>query len=694
MTRADLIRRGNIITTEYFAGSTVGRYLGNGRFGAILSETGLNLSPAQENSKKNRSFFNHMIHWGRFRFFSKHVQQNTSADYILPLFRVFWEEEWSEIRNYSQLHEMYDGVLTTVFRADKAQCVQVINWFDGEQRDMACIMIDIAAEADFEKKIRLEALEKIIPFAYVCTDERNQSVQFRAYGGGWKMSVVCEDTVNDSRTDVYIRSSMEVQVCRTGLSFTAKPGRNYLYVSIGTPVPGVSAEDSLERTKKAWHRAWESIGWLDYQDDEVQKVWVRSMAYLMSSYDADCEYIQPANSMGLNGFPYNFVPDMENAAPAMQLLGRNDIVMHWVEILAGEIEGMRAYTRRLWPEAEGVFPPWELNFGPVEGYHYPHVPVIYCYESHNAGYLSRLAMEAAEYSGDKAWAEKYAYPIIRECAVFFRKFCFKEADGLWHLTWYPCMGRDEAGGVNKDDYLCTLITAKYSFRAAIRCGLDEDGAFQKILDEGLAFESLLSERGTYHTCRGADDFGKQKHPVQLEGIACFPTESGPLPAEVQAYRLRHDITDGAKTPWFLGWTLAQLLIADTNMKEPGQWAYDWSLLLPSKNTDDNWVQFYESSGAVRSAFYLVTHAMILQSLVRNCVNDYWGSLDIAACLPEDASVRFGNIRTRLGVTVSGQVENGKAAGSIVAWRDCTFRMGEETLNMKKGETKEFCLMVR
>lgn len=88
-------------------------------------------------------------------------------------------------------------------------------------------------------------------------------------------------------------------------------------------------------------------------------------------------------------------------------------------------------------------------------------------------------MEAAEYSGDKAWAEKYAYPIIRECAVFFRKFCFKEADGLWHLTWYPCMGRDEAGGVNKDDYLCTLITAKYSFRAAIRCGLDEDGAFQK-----------------------------------------------------------------------------------------------------------------------------------------------------------------------------------------------------------------------
>lgn len=36
MNRAELIRRGNIITTMYTTDNTVGRYLGNGRFGAIM----------------------------------------------------------------------------------------------------------------------------------------------------------------------------------------------------------------------------------------------------------------------------------------------------------------------------------------------------------------------------------------------------------------------------------------------------------------------------------------------------------------------------------------------------------------------------------------------------------------------------------------------------------------------------------
>lgn len=273
--------------------------------------------------------------------------------------------------------------------------------------------------------------------------------------------------------------------------------------------------------------------------------------------------------------------------------------------------------------------------------------------------------------------------------MFFRKFCFKEEDGFWHLRWYPCMGRDEAGGVNKDDYLCTLLTAKYSFQAAIRYGLDEGGAYQKILSEGLAFESLLSERGTYHTCRGADDFGKQKHPVQLEGISCFPTESEALEAEVQAYKLRHEITDGINVPIFWGWTVAQLLIADTNMKDYSGWAYDWSLIGPSQNTDEDWVQLYESSNAITSAFYVATHGMVLQSLIRNCVNDYWGSLDIASCLPKNASVRFGNIKTRLGVTVSGKTGDGRAAGTIVADRDTVFRFRNREIHMKRGEEMEF-----
>ena len=70
MNRAEAVRRGNIISTCWNGEHTVGCYLGNGRFGAILSGLGLNLHPEFQ---KDRSFgpshFKHMDHWGRFRFF-------------------------------------------------------------------------------------------------------------------------------------------------------------------------------------------------------------------------------------------------------------------------------------------------------------------------------------------------------------------------------------------------------------------------------------------------------------------------------------------------------------------------------------------------------------------------------------------------------------------------------------------------
>jgi hypothetical protein len=251
------------------------------------------------------------------------------------------------------------------------------------------------------------------------------------------------------------------------------------------------------------------------------------------------------------------------------------------------------------------------------------------------------------------------------------------------------MGRDEAGGVNKDDYLCTLITAKYTFQSAVACGLDRNGEYARILSEGLAFASLMSERGTLHTCRGADDFGKQKHPVQLEGAACFPTEPCALPEETAAFHLRHDITMNAKEPRFWGWTLAQLLMVGTNLGNYEEWRKDWNLIRPSDYTDERWIQFYESSGVYKAAFYTANHGMVLQSLIRNCVNDYWGKLEIGACLAKDACVSFGDIRTRLGVSVSGKVENGRASGSIKALRDADFEFRNQQFHMKRGAEMAF-----
>ena len=690
MSMAERIRRGNIVRTEWTGERNVGCYLGNGRFGAIMSSTGLNLSPEQEKDPvRNRSHFRHISHWGRFNLISPHTGKETSADYLLPLFRLHWEREYENLSGYRQCHDLYDGVLNTCFQPEGCGRLRITSWFDTGRKNLSGMTIEASEGEIPDNRICLSVLTRFNPWGFMCVKEYDQTVCIRQAGGEWIVTAFCEDTVNQAKTEIHIATDMAVEQYETGLWFRLHGGSNSLLISIGEPIGCEQAEHSLLRTKEDNHRLWENIGWLDYGQEQMHAVWVRSMAYLLSAYDAESEYIQPVSCMGINGFPYNFIPDISNIAPSLLMLGKWDIVAHWVEKMAGQIEDMKKYARFLWPEAEGIFPPWELNYGPMEGYHAPNAPMIFFYESHNTGYLAKMAMQALEHSGDEVWNQKYALPLIDECARFFCKFCHKEEDGLWHLTWYPCMGRDEAGGVNKDDYLCTLITAKYTFRSAIACGLDRNGDYARILSDGLAFASLMSERGTLHTCRGADDFGRQKHPVQLEGIACFPTEPGALPEEVAAFHLRHDITMDAREPKFWGWTLAQLLMVGTNLGNYEEWRSDWNLIRKSDYTDEMWIQFYESSSVYKSAFYTANHGMVLQSLIRNCVNDYWGKLEIGACLAKDACVSFGDIRTRLGVSVSGKVENGRAAGSIKALRDTDFEFRNQKIHMNQGEEMAF-----
>ena len=318
--------------------------------------------------------------------------------------------------------------------------------------------------------------------------------------------------------------------------------------------------------------------------------------------------------------------------------------------------------------------------------------MAFCYEPHNVGYLARLAKEAADFAGNEAWTRQFAAPLILECAAFYKSACKKGADQQWHMAWYPVVGQDEAGGRNKTDYLCSFYSAKYTFQTAVEMGLDTDGSLQRILDDGLAFQSLYSPRGTYHTAHGAeDDFGRQKHPVQLDGLSYFPIEPQPLMVERRAYEVRHDITDRARDPHFFGWTLGQFLLSGSNMKDTQGWLNDWATMVPSSYTDPDWVQIRETSGNTGASFYVTTHGMILQSLLRNYVNDYWGVLDVAGCPVFVGDVEFGNIATRLGVTVSGKVAMGQIQLRLKAQRDARLRVNGHEVQLKKGETKDIKL---
>lgn len=679
------VRRGNILAESAPEEDGAGRYLGNGRFGAVIGSTGLNFSRSRPQGG-GPSQYMHRKHWGRFPFFSEAEKADTTADYIVPMFRVSWEQEERICGPCRRRQDFYDGTAETEFEFTASrgrERARVLCWFDMAEKNVAGIRIELSGG---EMPVRIAALTEFIPYPLLWKRSVSQKVFLGSRGESWYMRLACPGTQNALASTVYFRTSAETELCEDGLCVHAGKGVTEICISYGEPAGDGELDASLERSAGRWHELWEEYGWFDFSDEDGQRMWVRSMAYLLSTFEDGPGPVQPTNGLTGNIFPFNFVQDMEYVCPALLLTGHLDIVKRWVEKFAGMIGPMRRYAARLWPEAKGIYPPWELPWGETDGYHEPHVPIVYCYEPHNAAYLCRMAAEAAEYAEDPEWTARTVHPLISELCLFYRSFCRKEQDGHWHFELLPCVGQDEAGGRNRKDYLCVLYGAKYCFQKAVEYGLDTDGSYARILADGFPFGALMSEEGIYHTSPGAEDFGRQKHPVQLNGLAYFPAESGPLPWEERAYRMRYELTSRAKEPYFFGWTLGEFLLAGSNMGDREGWKRDWDMIRKSDYTDQDGVQLYESSRSPEKSFYVTTHGLVAQSQIRNYVNDYWGRLQIGACPVCDGPVRFGNIVSRLGVRVSGSVEEGRVRAELTAWKDCVFVLEKETVRMKKGET--------
>jgi hypothetical protein len=99
--------------------------------------------------------------------------------------------------------------------------------------------------------------------------------------------------------------------------------------------------------------------------------------------------------------------------------------------------------------------------------------------------------------------------------------------------------------------------------------------------------------------------------------------------------------------------------------------------------DPELIQFYESTGN-DLAFYITTHGLFAQALLETTVSTWWGRLDVGSCIPWKGNVRFGNIRTLLGVTVDGEIKDGRGRAVLTAWKDTSFSYRGRTIDLKKG----------
>ncbi len=661
----ETISSADVIRDKYANTPTIYLYQGNGQFGSSYGPLGLHLHPSQGNARYGKTQYLHLEHMGRGRF---------NADYLIPMMEVYWKELPSDVSDYSQHQSYYDGTIATSFTAGGNR-LKVNTWFDPVEKRSGFITIHSSKGGPEVVVDPCKALK--IHYA----QDVDQTVSIDKKGKDWEITISCFD----KRSHLYLRTDAAVVQNDGTLTLTLNKGGNYIHIAYGEPSK-TSARASLEQTKEWWHKKWNDSGCIKVTEDKAQKTWVRSMAMFLSSYDDAGKGLGPPMGYSGNGWPFYYPQDVSYVHPVLLSTGNLNIAKSWIEHWSKQTEGLRSYTKRLYG-IDGILAPWVFPYGNFEGYHTPSTPNKFYYEIHNSGYFARMACETAVCVNDEQWTKQYAIPLLDGCAEFYRNICTKGEDGLWHLFVTPSMGQDERGGDNQKDYLCALYSAKYCFQQAIKYGLDHDGLYSRILSDGLAFESLKSARGFYFSCAGSGeaDFGKQKHPVQLNELAFLPVDKAPSPAATIAYDLRYDITTDTKVPYFYGWTLGEFLLAGSRIGDADQWLGDWDNMERSGYVDPEWVQIYETSKTLNMPFYNITNGLVAQSLLSNLVCDWYGELEIAKCNPWQGKVCVRNIRSLLGVTVDGEIEGKSYDVTLTAWKDAEFKLDGETLNMKQGE---------
>jgi hypothetical protein len=643
-------------------------YQGNGRFGGCFGPWGLHPQTMPRDYRLHGgSGFTHMKHWVRAKF---------NADYLLPVGAIHWEHEPEKVREYRQHQSFYDGTVRTRFRTEK-YCVEMLSWFDAVHRDVVGFRIDVEGECP---AIVFAPFAPAKPFHFKYDQRLEQSFTAQLDGGAWKGVLRCRDR----ETAMMVRTSAGLEAVPEGARVTLKPGRNEILVTVGTDTAG-SAEESLRATVDWWHGIWKKCGWLDLPDEAAHKVWVRSMAYIYCSHNDDGIGCTPPCGLAGTGWEFPFPFDSGCRQPLLLWTGRIDVAQKWLEFWHSRIDGLKAYTRRIWHK-DGIMLPHVFPYGPAEDYHTPTPPNRMYYPVYNAGHLARIAHQTAVMVDDPKWTQAVALPLIEGVARFYLDFAEKGKDGLWHFSIRPSIGLDERGGTDQPDYLCTLVSAEYAFRLAIAYGLDTDGRMQAILNDGIAYKSLLADAGMYYgnAGSGAREFGRQKHPDQLASLVHIPLGHDADGPTRKCYQMRYEITKDAQKPSFAGHTGGEFLLASARMHDVAGWRKDWLLFVPSQYVDPDWIQFFESSGNDKT-FYVTTHGLVAQSLLETIVSTWWGRLELAACVPWGGTVRFGNIRTLLGVTVSGEVADGRGQALLKAWKDTSLECQGRSIGLKKGE---------
>ena len=278
------------------------------------------------------------------------------------------------------------------------------------------------------------------------------------------------------------------------------------------------------------------------------------------------------------------------------------------------------------------------------------------------GTIARSAWTQFQYERDLDWLARKGYPVIRNCALFYRNnWIFEDGDGVAHIG--RCTDLERLGP-SRDRAFLTTCGAVYALRAAAdaACILStnavEAADFRAAADrlvKGLPVSPDGSRYIAYEGCT-------EESVGTLGGLYPFPVF--PAGETRQANAARHFIAEGRAAgnmypmgskvcPWYAGKMAASMIVLG-DRAEPYRW------LSEAASAQGLFGETWEINepGLRIHPWFATASGMCSYALAQMLVAEIDGVLHIAPCVPDDWKDFAFSLPAPCGVWVDCEVRGG------------------------------------
>lgn len=630
-------------------------YLGSGRAGGCFDGYGL-MNREEKAGQMYHTAYMNACHYHRGQF---------EMDGWIGLYRIAFQYlPELDGQRYMQHLDLHKGRLTTAYTLQDGTEIKITVFCSLEHRDTLSVIYEYKGSAPQLALIPESDVKGWYGHRY-CPKLENTEDGFVAKTNLTSTRVgIC---VISEYGEIIAEKTDSSEENRTLLTFTGREGRHLLLITSANIQEYSSVVQRMqtdldknanlsvwaEKCAASWKDAY-GTAYVDIPDEYVSMMTARSIYYVLSSFAPGAS--SPSAPMGWTGYgwAFHFPHDVSYIHPAMLRLGFIDMAKGIVDYYRQTLEDIKKITARMYG-GRGAMWAWEYPIHPGGEMMTSGVPNEFQFEIHNAAYPAKMAYETAMQLGDTDWTEETAKPIVKASAEFFASHLTRDTNGKWNLHVIPSMSQDEYAQRDKRNYLCALYAARYTLRIAVKMGMRE---YESYVTDGLNFDYLADEsQKLYKTSEEMlpENWGKEKHPVQLNPLAVLPVAELDT-YEENAYIRRADICEDTKKDYFVGWTLGAFWLATSHM---GDGTDLYNELHRSDRADylaEDKLAFYETTGGSSSPYFITTHGFWLQAVLDAFVCDFSGETKIGAAIPEQwKGAAYYNLHTKDGKVHSGNV---------------------------------------